>query len=741
MGYSDESLDSASTVAQKPGDVKPVASDPFVGTGLEGRYLVDRKLGEGGFGSVYLASDIKVNSRKVVIKILHAEETSNDWSRKKFQQEFEALARLKHPSIVSVLDGGETSDGRPYIVMEYINGASLRSLINEGPFAFERIANIVQQVGRALTTAHQAGILHRDLKPENIMIENADGDEYVKVIDFGIAKVKNSVVDVVTAKEVAVGTIAYMSPEQLRAQPISTTSDVYALGVISYEMITGKRPLNPDSAYQLLELQRAGIRVNPSALRPNLGAEAEKILLKALSFEASDRFERAREFGDQLASALLVDDEKTLVAEPTKKVGSTDASPETAHVLFMDIVGYSRLLIDEQTNQLRKLQQFVSATNECQRAKTNHQLIALPTGDGMALVFFNDPEAPLRCAIEVTRALHATPEIKLRMGVHSGLIYRMEDIQNNMNVAGGGINIAQRVMDCGDEGHILVSKRVADDLGQLARWSNYLQDLGPAEVKHGVIIHIFSLVGEDFGNSATPRKLEKEETRPGNRRVQIIAATAIFLLAALGFGLWRFSKSRETVASNATATAPVVIAGPERVITYWLNVQKVLNRKSIGEEFQSAGDIVFGNGWRFQFNLNSNGAGALYLLNVGPARGGIPEYNILFPLSGSSHLQANQTMKSDWLRFVDQTGVERLWLIWSAQPIPELDQIFVNAAANKEQPGVVTNAAEIATIQTYLKRQETSGLEIVHHKENKQTLLRGRGDLLVALIELSHEAY
>jgi serine/threonine protein kinase len=154
------------------------------------------------------------------------------------------------------------------------------------------------------------------------MIQTLEDDEYVKVIDFGVAKVRNSVVDVVTSKDVAVGTIAYMSPEQLSAQPVVPQSDVYAMGVIAYEMLTGKRPTNPESAFQLLELQRSGVRVKPSDLRPGLSADAEKIILRALSFEPQNRYERARDFGDLLSSALVGDKDQTQLATE----GSSEAA-------------------------------------------------------------------------------------------------------------------------------------------------------------------------------------------------------------------------------------------------------------------------------------------------------------------------------------------------------------------------------------------------------------------------------
>lgn len=200
---------------------------------------------------------------------------------------------------------------------------------------------------------------------------------------------------------------------------------------------------------------------------------------------------------------------------------------ETAHVLFMDIVGYSKSLMDDQTERLQKLQDVVRNTQEFQCAQATDALLRLPTGDGMALSFFGDAEAPVRCAVEISRALKRHPEIELRMGVHSGLVFRMSDINANMNVAGGGINIAQRVMDCGDAGHILLSKRVADDLVQLARWAKDLHDLGETEVKHRVRLHVFNLYNDEIGNSNIPARLQQK--RPSNTLRRIAVTTSIFL--------------------------------------------------------------------------------------------------------------------------------------------------------------------------------------------------------------------
>jgi class 3 adenylate cyclase len=748
MDEPQENLPEAETIERDkglPGMATMVESDPLVGTTLEGRYLVKQKLGQGGFGAVYLASDEKMMSRPVVVKVLLGEKISHEWSVRKFKQEMEALARIDHPSIVGIFDSGQSADGKPYIVMQYVDGVSLRSLITAEGMDFSRAANIVRQIGKALGAAHERGILHRDLKPENIMVQTLeDGDEQVKVIDFGIAKVKNSVVSLSTAGEQAVGTAAYMSPEQLRAGTVTPASDVYCFAVIAYEILTGRRPINPDSAFQLLELQRSGVRIKPRDLRPSLSPDAESIILKALSFEPKDRFERARDFGDLLSGALLGDEEETEVQTQGQRP-SEPGDLETAHVLYMDVVGYSKLLIDQQKEGLRKLQEVVLATDECRQAQKDKDLIRLPTGDGMALVFFGDPEAPVRCAIEISRALKSQPDIELRMGVHSGLVYHVADINTNMNVAGGGINNAQRVMDCGDCGHIILSKRVADDLGQLARWSNYLHDLGDTEVKHGLRVHVFNLYGDDFGNPATPTKFPVARALPIYKRTPLIVVVSLAILGLAVAVIWYAARTKTTTVRQPTNLETIAAVGPEQSLTYWLTVQKMLNNKPLGAPIESAGDISFGNGWKFRFNLRPTQSGALYLVNVGPGKSGADEYNILFPLPREARLDpklaANQAMQSDWYRFVEQTGVEKLWIIWSAQPIPELDAIFSDAARNKNDPGVIANPDQIAQIQVYLKKYDTARPEIIPDKSKKLTSVKGRGDTLVSLVELSHEAY
>jgi TolB-like protein/class 3 adenylate cyclase/Flp pilus assembly protein TadD len=186
-----------------------------------------------------------------------------------------------------------------------------------------------------------------------------------------------------------------------------------------------------------------------------------------------------------------------------------DLKLEIAHLLLIDVVGYSKLLVNEQIELLQELNRIVRNTECFRAAEVSGKLIRVPTGDGMALLFFRSPEEPAQCALEISQALKGHPHIKLRMGVHSGPVNQVTDVNDRTNIAGAGINVAQRVMDCGDAGHILLSKHLADDLAEYRRWGPHLHDLGECEVKYGLRLHLFNLYKDNLGNPQVPEKLER----------------------------------------------------------------------------------------------------------------------------------------------------------------------------------------------------------------------------------------
>src|SRR6266436_8420180 len=253
---------------------------------------------------------------------------------------------------------------------------------------------------------------------------------------------------------------------------------------------------------------------------------------------------------------------------------------EIAHVLFIDIVGYSKLLIDEQRDYLHTLNEVVRETDSFRAADAAGKLTRLPTGDGMALVFATTPDAPVSCALQINKALQSHTELWVRMGIHSGPVSGITDVNDRSNVAGAGINLAQRVMDCGDAGHILLSKHVADDLEQYRQWRSHLHDLGECEVKHDVRVHVVNLYTDELGNPETPEKFQQtkatqpapaaavSEAKPTPRRPRgLIAALIIGAAIAAVAGFYIFSHRPTPIAPpSASAPTPAAVVIPEKSI-------------------------------------------------------------------------------------------------------------------------------------------------------------------------------
>lgn len=523
------------------GEITSVMASPIVGAAarvaapvraatlvLKDRYEVERELGRGGMSVVYLARDRQLLAKRVVVKVLLEETRIDPWMRQKFQQEMEALARIDHPGVVGVLDHGLTAEGKQFLVMQYIEGETLRNAMEPGSLDFRRAAGLIRQVGRALAAAHEKGVWHRDLKPENIMLQRLGGEEHVKLIDFGIAGIQNSQFG--GEKSKVAGTLTYMAPEQFAGHPCAA-SDTYALGVVAYEMLTGKRPFAADSMMHLVAEDKM-LPAPSRELRPDLPAAAAQSIRKAMSFRPERRQAEVSEFSEELHQALS----GTLSGSASGRRPAVPGTVEIAHVLFTDLVGYSLLPMDRQKEYLGELQEVVRESPQFRAAEEAAEIISLPTGDGMALAFFGDPTAPAQCALEVAAGLKSRPHLKLRMGINSGPVYRVADVNANANVAGGGINLAQRVMDCGDAGHILVSKSVAEVLSQLSQWSPYLTDLGECTVKHGVKVHLCNLTTAEVGNRERPSKLAA--AGPKVRSKAVVAAVLAVVLIAAAAGAW-----------------------------------------------------------------------------------------------------------------------------------------------------------------------------------------------------------
>lgn len=289
------------------------AVDYPIGEVLGGRYQIKRELGRGAIGATYLAEDRTLYSRPVTIKLLLNTSSRNQYLVDKFKHESEALARITHPGVVSVIDLSTLPDGEPYIVMEFVKGKTLADEIPGGGMELYRAGVFMRQIAQALTAAHFEGVVHRDLKPANVMIQNlSDGSEQAKLIDFGIAKVENPQSADATLTPVIMGSPAYMAPEQIESFGASAASDIYSLGVLAYEMLTGCRPFAVDTKSiswltELIRMQRAGVNTKPKQLRPDLPGAAQAEILRALEYDPNHRHQKAFEFGESLYRSLTDD--------------------------------------------------------------------------------------------------------------------------------------------------------------------------------------------------------------------------------------------------------------------------------------------------------------------------------------------------------------------------------------------------------------------------------------------------
>src|SRR5437762_8647198 len=550
-----------------------------------GHFKLSERIGTGGMGDVYLATDMTAG-RKAALKLLPMRFTGDAERLKRFQQEARAVVGLNHPNILTIYEIGEDHSTH-YIASELIEGETLRQRLVRGQMQVREAVEVAIQVASALAAAHETGIVHRDIKPENIMLRP---DGYVKVLDFGIAKLAESAFAEATADGAGsmtlaetnlgsiLGTVRYMSPEQAcpAVGRIDKTTDIWSLGVVLYEMVTGHVPFTGDPPSQSYgaagtpqEVMSSILEREPPPLTNYIThppAELQQIISKTLRKDREERYHSAHEplqALKDLRHKLEVEAElerSTAAAQAELQRAAETAKQmalEIGHVLFVDIVSYSQLSINEQHAAIAELTQTVRLTEQFRKAGGADRLIKIPTGDGMALVFYTSPEAPVCFAMEISGALKQHPRLHIRMGIHSGPVSSVTDVTGQTNLAGAGLNLAQRVMECGDAGHILLSKHVAEDMSEFEQWRLLLHDLGTCEVKHGLRIAVVNLWSDDVGNREAPQKFRALRKRTRVRWAE--AAAALLLSAAIAAAFVVVSRKSSTAISPVSNKSVAVL--------------------------------------------------------------------------------------------------------------------------------------------------------------------------------------
>lgn len=573
-------------------EAKKIEDSSFIGRQI-GRYQLTSEIGSGGMGKVYLARDAKLG-RKVAIKILPPESTSQPDMVVRFEQEAIAASSLNHPNIITIHEIGE-SDGIYFITTEFIEGVTLRKRLEAGKLPIAEAADITLQIAKALEAAHSAGIIHRDIKPENAMIRP---DGLVKVLDFGLAKLSAtsspgligdseglSLKQAKTTPGTILGTVSYMSPEQARGKDLDGRTDIWSLGVVFFEMLTGKKPFKGDTATDVLI---SVIQKQPppiESLLPGTPSELKAILVRSLAKDKAARYQSAGEMVADLKSFL-----ETFLAK------SESSWPPT-----------KRLDSDSQAGEMSQYRTSISR--------------------------YEIPEP-------------------------------VEKVSPETN------------MD-----------RARDTAAR---------------------------------SSTVPQKKEKP------RMIPILIGAALVIVLAIIAVTWNLLRNK---LPDKTASSVNSVQGLERSLKFFLTIQKMRDGQPFREPFESSGQDVFGDGWKFKLNFTSPHAGYLYVLNEGPISDGAISYNLLFPYKSSSQLAAGVSVETGWYQLTDHPGTEKLWLIFSSRSLDELETV-----KNVE----VKEPSQLDFIRRLIDQGSRTVPDVKTDKVSERTTLTARGDSLIYALELKH---
>jgi hypothetical protein len=464
-----------------------------IGVALKDRYELLARTGSDGGVGVYDAID-KHLSRPVIVRAFSPLAPSA--SRAAVARALEALVRINHPGVIKPLDWGDVGED-VFVVLERPDGVPVRGLIASGRPAITRAASILRKASQALAAAHDRGVVHARLNPANIIVRDfEDREETVALCDFDLGCWGP---DAGRTPDAA----AYMAPETIQGAGTSARADIFALGAIAYEMVTGRRAFEAADGAELLAAQLAGPRMLPRSLSPDLPEDAERVILRALAFDPGERPARATAFGDELhRSVLLSRGNDNLQEAPTMEI---------AHLLIVKADGP---VIQQQPERRLKWDRTIRSTRVFQDARARNELMEMLTADGVALAFFRGrPNAFVDAAVEIADAFRGAADIKARMALHSGPVYRVEH-----TIAGPAYSLADQIARRAGADQILVSNAAADLLQQLGQASD-LHEVGETVLDASTDpIRLFNLYNERIGSSAPIRGARRRSD--GGRRLK-----------------------------------------------------------------------------------------------------------------------------------------------------------------------------------------------------------------------------
>jgi serine/threonine protein kinase len=657
-------------------------TDPLIGYCVRDRFIIERRIDKGGFGAVYLASDIQLVGRKAVIKVLLDSWIDNAEARRKFEHEKEALSRLDHPGIVGIFGAGTLENGKPYLVMPFIEGCNLKNIIDErGALPLSFCGKVIENLTDALAAVHAQRILHRDVKPANIILTQlSDGTIRTRLIDFGIARVYESKISPVTEIEKIQGTVSYTAPEQLQGRLEQTAAvDVFSCSVVLYEMLTGQQPFKPQSVYEMYRLHQEGLKQRAIELRPEIPVKADLLITQGLSYDPIDRPQDIKSFGRALAAALLerADQEdhrqsENLISEVISIAASSASSPA------------------DSLSERNKIKDLRPAPNQ----NWTNEKLSVETEQN------REAESSLRKVLSPQPHKAENQKLKNQSASDS----EQDDF--------GYITVPSPPPTFGYQrnNETTGNDKKRRNIGFVLLGLGTISTIGVLLFAGAVFLY-FSFARSGIQDSKVETVNSHKTPNPPS-----------------------------TDSNVGSKTPTTVFSGEPQVISYYLTVQRYRDNKPYKEPFRSLDDFIFESGYRVAISFKNQHAGYVYLINETKNEKGETDYYLLFPTrnvnNGMPYVSGGTTSETSLIQFDNNAGTEKVWLIWSVAENPDLAKARQDAFSDKNHR--IKNSESINKLVEILRVSPELKIEEIKEESNQRKIISGNGDTLIHLFELKH---